>query len=59
MSDGELADLVAFLESLTDEGFVSNPAFARPAAACPLPADAALEAAEENNRRQHNSPDGP
>ncbi len=31
-SAGEKADLVAFLESLTDRGFLSNPAFAAPAA---------------------------
>jgi cytochrome c peroxidase len=59
VSETELAELVAFLKSLTDEGFVTNPAFASPPSACPLPADAAAVAAEENNRRQHNSPDGP
>ncbi len=59
VSDGEVADLVAFLESLTDERFVRNPAFALPPAACPLPADAALAAAQENGRRLHNSVEGP
>jgi cytochrome c peroxidase len=55
VSDGEVADLVAFLEALTDEGFVKNPAFAMPPAACPVAADAVLSAADENARRQHNS----
>lgn len=32
MSPGDKADLVAFLESLTDQGFLTNPAFAAPAA---------------------------
>ena len=59
VSEGEVADLVAFLQSLTDEGFVTNPKFSLPPATCPLPADAAMTAAEENGRRQHNSPDGP
>ncbi len=30
VTDAEIADLVAFLESLTDESFVTNPAFADP-----------------------------
>jgi cytochrome c peroxidase len=30
LSDGERADLVAFLDSLTDEGFLSDPRFASP-----------------------------
>jgi cytochrome c peroxidase len=59
LSDAELADLIAFLESLTDEGFVSNPAFALTPRACPLPADAALTADEANSARLHNSPPGP
>ena len=59
VSDGEVAQLVAFLESLTDEGFVTDARFSRPPAACPVVADAALVAAEENGRRQHNSLEGP
>jgi cytochrome c peroxidase len=58
-SDQEVAALIAFLESLTDEGFITNPAFALPPAACPLPADAALTAEEANSARLHNSPPGP
>ena len=37
----------------------AKPRATLPPAACPLPADAAMTAAEENGRRQHNSPDGP
>jgi cytochrome c peroxidase len=57
--DGEVAQLVAFLESLTDDGFVTDVRFSRPPAGCPVKADAALVAAEENGRRQHNSLEGP
>ncbi|MFT3723397.1 MAG: cytochrome c peroxidase [Hyphomonadaceae bacterium] len=59
LNDAEIADLVAFLGTLTDESFVKNPAFALPKPGCPLAADAALTAEEENNRLQHNSPPGP
>jgi cytochrome c peroxidase len=59
VSDAELRDLVAFLETLTDAGFISNPAFALPAPACPLPPDPGLAAEEENASRLHNSPAGP
>ncbi len=58
-SEQEIADLVAFLESLTDEGFVSNPAFALPPAACPLPANPARASEEANSARLHNSTPGP
>jgi len=57
--DGEVAALVAFLESLTDERFVTNPAFALPGPGCPLPADATLTAEEMNSATLHNSPPGP
>lgn len=30
ISDAEIADLIAFLESLTDQDFLTNPAFADP-----------------------------
>lgn len=59
VSDGEVAALVAFLESLTDTAFVTDARFARPKAACPVSADAAQAAAEANNQRQHNSLGGP
>lgn len=59
VSDTEAADLVAFLETLTDHTFITNSAHALPKPGCPLPADAALAAADENNRLQHNSPPGP
>lgn len=59
VSDGEVADLVTFLETLTDRGFVSDPKFALPGPQCPVATDAALVAQEENERRQHNSVDGP
>jgi cytochrome c peroxidase len=41
MAPGEKADLVAFLESLTDQGFLTNPAFAAPAAIPPAQAKTA------------------
>lgn len=59
LSGDEVSDLVAFLESLTDQRFLTNPAFARPPSACPVPSDASAAAAEDNKRLQHNSPDGP
>lgn len=59
VSDGEVSDLVAFLETLTDTGFVSDTRFARPPAACPVTADAGAAANEVNKTRQHNSLDGP
>jgi cytochrome c peroxidase len=59
VTETEIADLVAFLESLTDEGFITNPAFALPSAACPLPADGALTENERNSARLHNSLPGP
>jgi len=42
MSADEKTDLVAFLESLTDQAFLANPAFAAPGAARPAQAKAAL-----------------
>jgi hypothetical protein len=59
INDGELADLVALLESLTDESFITNPAFALPPAACPLPVDSGRAAEEANSARLHNSLPGP
>ncbi len=59
VSEAEVSDLVAFLETLTDEGFINNPAFASPKPGCPLPADAGLTAEEQNSARLHNSPAGP
>ena len=59
VSDAEVGDLVAFLETLTDRGFVSDARFARPAPACPVSADAVAAAEAENARRQHNSAEGP
>lgn len=59
VSDADLADLVAFLEALTDQDFVTNTRFARPPAACPVAADRADTEAEANKQLQHNSADGP
>jgi cytochrome c peroxidase len=59
VSDDEVAALVAFLESLTDEGFAASPKFSMPPATCPLPADQALTEAEANAAALHNSPPGP
>jgi len=36
-SESDIADLVAFLQSLTDQGFVTNPDFALPKLACGRP----------------------
>jgi cytochrome c peroxidase len=36
-SEGDVRDLVAFLQSLTDQGFVTNPDFALPKLACGKP----------------------
>ncbi len=43
LSAGEKADVVTFLESLTDQRFLANPAFAAPAAGVPSPAKLVLE----------------
>lgn len=59
VSDSEVADLVAFLDALTDKGFVTDARFSRPAAACPVSADAVAAAAEANKTAQHNSVGGP
>jgi cytochrome c peroxidase len=59
VSDAEVADLNAFLESLTEEGFITNPAFAMPPAACPLPANPALADNERNASQLHNNNPGP
>lgn len=59
MSEAELVDLVAFLEALTDQGFITNPAHALPKPGCPLPADAGLTAQEQNSSRLHNSRPSP
>lgn len=59
VSDAEVADLVAFMETLTDQGFVTDARFARPKAACPVQADAGAAEAETNKQAQHNSVAGP
>lgn len=59
VSDTEIADLVAFLESLTDQGFITNPAFALPPPGCPVDTSVALQREEANSARLHNSPPGP
>lgn len=59
LSDAEIADLIAFLESLTDQGFITNPAFALPPPGCPLPVSAERAEAEANDARLHNNPPGP
>ncbi len=59
VSDAEIGDLIAFMESLTDQGFVTNPAFALPKPGCPVPENASLAAEEANSARLHNSPPGP
>jgi cytochrome c peroxidase len=59
LDDVEIADLLAFLEALTDQDFVTNPAFARPPTQCPVATDAARVREDENSRNLHNSPAGP
>ena len=59
VSDLEIADLIAFLEALTDQGFITNPAFALPPPGCPLPITADEAARAQNSALQHNSPPGP
>lgn len=59
LSDAEINDLVAFLESLTDQGFLTNPAFARPLAQCPVATDVDRTREDDNSRNLHNSPPGP
>lgn len=59
VNDGEVADLVAFLEALTDENFLANPKFGPPPPGCPIP-DTAEQAQEQaNSAALHNSPPGP
>jgi cytochrome c peroxidase len=59
LSDAEVTDLLAFLESLTDQGFITNPAFARPPAQCPVATDSERAREDSNSRNLHNSPAGP
>lgn len=56
ISGAEVADLVAFLETLTDQSFIENPAFALPKPGCPLATDGELVAQEDNSTKLHNSP---
>lgn len=41
ISEAEIADVIAFLNALTDQGFLTNPAFSDPGQTCPvtLPSD--------------------
>lgn len=55
LSDTEMSDLIAFLESLTDQGFVTNPAHALPKPGCPVPTSAERAANDANSARLHNS----
>jgi len=59
VSDAEIADLVAFLGALTDEGFISNPKFALPLPACPVDAPVAQLRDEANSAQLHNNMPGP
>ncbi|WP_010517554.1 hypothetical protein [Komagataeibacter oboediens] len=36
ISEAEIADVIAFLNSLTDQSFLTNPAFSDPGKTCPL-----------------------
>jgi cytochrome c peroxidase len=59
LSDAQVADLVAFLGTLTDQGFITNPAFSLPKPGCPLPASPAKLADEASNANLHNNLPGP
>jgi len=59
VSEAEIADLVAFLESLTDQGFVTNPKFAPPPQGCPIPDTPEQAEEQRNSAALHNSPPGP
>ena len=56
ITDTETADLIAFLETHTDQGFITNPAFALPPRGCPVPEDATLANDETISQTLHNSP---
>jgi cytochrome c peroxidase len=59
LSEAQVADLVAFLATLTDQAFIANPAFALPKPGCPLPASPARLADEASNANLHNNLPGP
>jgi cytochrome c peroxidase len=59
VSEAEIADLVAFLEALTDQSFISNPRFALPPPGCPIPDTPGQVRDQANSAALHNSPPGP
>jgi cytochrome c peroxidase len=59
VGDAEVADLVAFLGALTDEGFITNPKFALPKPGCPVDAPVAQLRDEANSAQLHNNQPGP
>lgn len=59
LGESDIRDVVAFLETLTDSGFVTDARFSRPPAACPVSADGAAAEAEANKTAQLNSVGGP
>ena len=59
VNNGEVADLIAFLEALTDESFLTNPKFAAPPPGCPIPDTAEQVQEQTNSAALHNSPPGP
>ncbi len=59
VSEADTGALIAFLGTLTDQGFIANPAFALPKPGCPLQTSTELQREEANSARLHNSPSGP
>jgi cytochrome c peroxidase len=59
LSEAQVLDLVAFLDTLTDQGFITNPAFSLPKPGCPLPASPAKLADDASNANLHNNLPGP
>ena len=59
VGEREVADLIAFLETLTDQSFITNPAFALPPPGCPVAITTEQAAEAQNSALQHNSPAGP
>ena len=51
ISSGERADLIAFLESLTDERFLHDPRFSDPFTVAPAPPDVAAPAGDRQHKR--------
>ncbi|HVY89660.1 MAG TPA: cytochrome c peroxidase [Hyphomonadaceae bacterium] len=59
-SDAQMADLVAFLKTLTDETFIHDPRFALPKPGCPVALDdAGVKQLRDEQQPLHNELPGP